>query len=162
MATRLGTTPQHTFMVADGKWDARGIGRVGPEGREARISGHTEVRNRGDGLVTASSSMIVHADFPFEVRQEYEIRSTSTPERFTFVSRNDRIGELSGEIWLMSTYITLHYGSSKGRFRGWEILLRRTPEHYTAIGQFVADSRTQTIWEVELRRTTDEDSFSIS
>jgi hypothetical protein len=62
----------------------------------------------------------------------------------------------------MPTYIMLHYGSSKGRFRGWELLLRRTPEHYTAIGQFVADGRTQTVWEVELRRKAGEDSFAIS
>lgn len=162
MATRFDTTPQHTFMVADGKWDARGIGRVGPEGREARITGHTEIRNRGGGLVSAASTMIVHAQFPFEVRQVYEVRSTSAPERYTFVSTNDRIGELSGEIWLLPTYITLHYGSSKGRFRGWELLLRRTPEHYTAIGQFVADGRSQTVWEVELRRTSNEDSFEMS
>ena len=104
--------------------------------------------------------MIIHASIPFEVEQHYEVKSTSTPERYTFVSRNDRIGELSGEIWLLPAYILLHYASSKGRFRGSELLIRRTPNHYTAIGQFVADGGAQTVWEVQLKKVGGEESLT--
>lgn len=156
MATRFDTIAQHTFLVADGKWDARGTGRVGPEGTEASITGHTEVRRHGGDLTTARSTMIVHSTVPFEVHQDYEIRRSSIPDRFTFVSRNDRVGELNGELWLLPGYILLHYASPKGRFRGSEILIRRTAQHYTAIGQFVADQRAQTVWEVELQRISEE------
>lgn len=161
MATQLDVPSHHTFLVADGKWEARGTGLVGSAGMKAAISGYTEVQQRGAGLLTARSTMIVHASIPFEVEQHYEVKSTSTPERYTFVCRNDRIGELSGEIWLLPAYILLHYASSKGRFRGSELLIRRTPGHYTAIGQFVADGSAQTVWEVQLKRVGGEESLTL-
>lgn len=154
MATRIGTTSEHTFLVADGEWEARGKGLVGPDAREAEISGRTSIQNRGGGLITAESLMTVHGDLPFAVRQVYEVRRTILPERLTFVSRNDRIGELEGEIWLLPEYVLMHYASAKGRFRGSEMLIRRSPDHYTAVGHFVADHRAQTVWEVELTRTS--------
>ena len=153
MATRFDTSSQHTFLVADGQWEARGRGLVGPDAREAEISGRTSVRTRGGGLITVESVMTVHADIPFDVRQVYEVRRTILPERLTFVQRNDRIGELEGEIWLLPDYVVLHYASPKGRFRGSEMLIRRSPDRYTAVGHFVADTRAQTVWEVELTRT---------
>jgi hypothetical protein len=153
MATRYGTSSEHTFLVADGEWEARGRGLVGPDARDAEITGRTSIKSRGGGLITAESLMTVHADIPFDVRQMYEVRRTILPERLTFISRNDRIGELEGEIWLLPDYVVLHYASPKGRFRGSEMLIRRSPDHYTAVGHFVADRRAQTVWEVELTRT---------
>jgi hypothetical protein len=158
MSTHIEMPTQHTFLVAAGDWEARGTGRVGADGREAQITGFTRVRPAGDGLFRVESTMIVHAHFPFEVKQTYEIRETSTPNRFQFVSHNDRVGEMVGEIWLLPNYIVLHSASAKGRFRGSEVLLRRTPEHYTAIGQFLADRRAQSVWEVQLRRVPSEGS----
>lgn len=152
MATRFDISSRHTFLVSDGNWEAVGVGWVGDEAREARITGHTEVRSLGAGATVVESTMTVHADVPFEVHQHYEVRRAAVPERLRFVSRNDRLGELKGEINLFQDYILLHYASAKGRFRGSECLLRRSPDHYTAIGQFIADGRTQTMWEVELRR----------
>ena len=154
MATRFDTSSQHTFLVTDGEWEARGKGLVGAEARETEITGRTSIHSRGGGLITAESLMTVHADIPFAVRQSYEVRRTPLPERYTFVSRNDRIGELEGEIWLLPEYVVLHYASPKGRFRGSEILIRRSPDRYTAVGHFVADHRAQTVWEVELTRTS--------
>jgi hypothetical protein len=152
MATRSDTASRHTFLVADGIWEAHGTGWVGDDAREARISGRTEIRGLGAGAIVVESSMIVHADVPFEVRQHYDVRGTAVPERYRFVSRNDRLGELKGEISLMPDHIMLHYASAKGRFRGSEVLIRRGPDHYTAVGQFIADNHTQTMWEVELKR----------
>jgi hypothetical protein len=152
MATRFDTASEHTFLISDGLWEARGRALVGPEARDAVITGRTEVRGLGGGLILAESTMTVQADVPFEVRQSYEIRRTAIGERFTFVSHNDRIGDMEGEVWLLPDYILLHYASAKGRFRGSEMLIRRAPDHYTAVGNFVADRRAQTVWEVELRR----------
>jgi hypothetical protein len=152
MATRFDIASRHTFLVSDGAWEATGTGWVGDDAREAKITGHTEVRALGGGAIVVESSMTVHADVPFEVHQHYEVRSTGAPERFRFVSRNDRLGELKGEINLLPDYIVLHYASAKGRFRGSEVLIRRAPDRYTAIGQFAADGHTQTMWEVELQR----------
>jgi hypothetical protein len=152
MATRFETASHHTFLVSDGVWEAEGTGWVGDDAREAAISGRTEVRGLGGGLTVADSLMTVHAEVPFEVHQQYDVRATPNPDRYVFVSRNDRVGELSGEVSLMPDYIVLHYASAKGRWRGAEMLIRRSPDHYTAVGQFVADRRTQTIWQVELRR----------
>ena len=154
MATRISTPSEHTFLVADGEWEARGKGLVGPDAREAEISGRTSILSRGGGLITAESLMTVHTDIPFDVRQIYEVRRTILPERLTFVSRNDRIGELEGEIWLLPEYVMMHYASAKGRFRGSEMLIRRSPDRYTAVGHFVADHRAQTVWQVELTRTS--------
>ncbi len=162
MATHIDMPTQHTFLVAGGDWEARGAGRVGAEAQEARITGYTQVRPAGHGLFHVRSTMIVHTHIPFEVKQTYEIRDTGDGERYQFVSQNDRVGEMVGEIWLLPSYILLHSASVKGRFRGSEILLRRTPEHYTAIGQFIADRRAQSVWEVELRRLHPEsDSISV-
>jgi hypothetical protein len=152
MATRFDTTSRHTFLVSDGAWVALGTGWVGDDAREARITGHTEIRVLGGG-VAVESTMAVHTDVPFDVHQHYEVHGTSVPERFRFVSRNDRLGELKGEIHLLPDYIVLHYASAKGRFRGFEMLIRRAPDHYTAVGQFIADGHTQMAWEVELKRT---------
>lgn len=152
MATRFDITSRHTFMVSDGAWEALGTGWVGDDAREARITGHTEIRVLGGSGIVVESSMTVHADAPFEVHQHYDVRGTSIPERFRFVSRNDRLGELKGEIHLLPDYILLHYASAKGRFRGSETLIRRALDHYTAVGQFIADGHTQTMWEVELKR----------
>lgn len=154
MATRFETASEHTFLVSDGVWEAHGRALLGADAREAEVHGRTEVRGLGGGFVAADSIMTVQAEVPFEVRQAYEVQSTSAPERLTFLSRNDRIGELVGELWLLPDYILMHYASPKGRFRGSEILIRRSADHYTAIGQFVADRRAQTVWEVELRRTS--------
>lgn len=156
MTTRLATPAPHTFWVAAGDWEAAGTGRVGPDGRVATITGFTQVRPAGSGRFRVQSTMIVHAQFPFEVKQTYDIRDTGNGERYHFVSQNDRVGEMEGEIWLLPNYILLHSASVKGRFRGSEILWRRTPEHYTAIGQFIADRRAQSVWEVQLRRVSPE------
>ena len=153
MAARPDTASRHTFLIADGTWEAHGTGWVGDDAREARITGNTEIRVLGPGALVVESLMTVHADVPFEVRQHYEVRGTAVPERYRFVSRNDRLGELRGEISLLPEHIMLHYASAKGRFRGSEVLIRRAVDHYTAIGQFIADNHTQTMWEVELRRT---------
>ena len=162
MATRTDPTTQHTFLVVDGRWQARGTGVVGPMGMGGTITGNTVVTNRGGGLVTAESLMVVHASLSFEVHQQYEVRRTSNPDRYQFLTRSDRIGELQGELWLLPSYIMLHYASAKGRFRGSEVLIRRTPEHYTAIGQFIADSKAQTVWEVELHRVAEDDPLSLA
>jgi hypothetical protein len=156
MSTHIEMPTQHTFLVAAGDWEARGSGRVGADGREARITGFTQVRPDGAGNFRVQSTMIVHAQFTFEVKQTYEIHETSTQNRFHFVSHNDRVGEMTGEIWLLPNYIVLHSASTKGRFRGSEVLFRRTTEHYTAIGQFLADRRAQSVWEVQLRRVSAE------
>jgi hypothetical protein len=154
MATQFETAARHTFLVVDGAWDARGTGWVGDDARAAEITGHTEFRNVGGGLIVVESIMTVHAEPLFEVRQHYDVRSTRIPERYAFVLRTDRVGELKGDVCLLRDYMVLHYASPKGRFRGSEILIRRDLDHYTAVGQFTADARTQIVWEVELRRTS--------
>jgi hypothetical protein len=155
MATQFETASPHTFLVTDGAWDARGTGWVGDDAREAEITGHTEFRNLGGGLIVVESVMTVHAEPVFEVRQHYDVHRTRIPERYSFVLRTDRVGELKGDLSLLRDYMVLHYASPKGRFRGAEILIRRGPDRYTAVGQFTADARTQIVWEVELTRTAE-------
>jgi hypothetical protein len=152
MATRFDTSYEHTFLLADGVWEARGRALAGPDANEALVTGTSNVRVLGGGHIAVDSVMTVQAGIPFEVRQRYTITRTPTAERLTVVSRNDRIGELIGEMWLLGDSIQYHYASAKGRFRGGEWLRRRTPDHYTAIGHFVADGRAQIVWEVDLRR----------
>ncbi len=153
MATGVDAATRHTFLVTDGSWDAEGTGWVGDDARPAKITGHADFRGLGGGLIVVESVMTVHADSVFEVRQHYDVRATRIPERYAFVLRTDRVGELKGDASLLADYLVYHYSSTKGRFRGSEILIRRSPDHYTAIGQFIADARTQIVWEVELRRT---------
>ena len=152
MATRFDTSYEHTFLLADGVWEARGRALLGPDANEAVVTGTSNVRVLGGGQISIESVMTVRAGIPFEVRQRYTITRTSSAERLQVISRNDRIGELTGEMWILGDGIQYHYASAKGRFRGGEWLRRRSPEHYTAIGHFVADGRAQVVWEVELRR----------
>ena len=39
------------------------------------------------------------------------------------------------------------------------MLIRRSPDRYTAVGHFVADKRAQTVWEVELTRISSDAGF---
>ena len=55
---------------------------------------------------------------PFEVWQRYEFRQSDRPNTWNFVSQNDRVGEMTGEVVFWGPYAIMHYTSAKGRFRG--------------------------------------------
>lgn len=146
---------QHTFLLREGVWEAEGKGYVAADAAEARITGRTEVRHPAPDRITNEGSMRVHTPTVFEIWQRYEFRPSSRPNTWTFVSHNDRVGELTGEVLFWGPYAFIHYASAKGRFRGSEILTRESDTEYASIGKFVADGRAETIWSVRLRRVSD-------
>ena len=146
---------QHTFLLREGVWEAEGTGYVAADAAEARITGRTEVRHPGPDRITNEGWMKVHTPTEFEIWQRYEFRPGTRPHTWTFVSHNDRVGELTGEVLFWGPYALIHYASAKGRFRGSEMLTRVNDEEYTSVGKFIADGRAETVWAVRLRRVSD-------
>lgn len=146
---------QHTFLLREGVWEAEGTGYVAADAVEARITGRTEVRHPAPDRITNEGWMKVHTPTVFEIWQRYEFRPDARPRTWTFVSHNDRVGELTGEVLFWGPHALIHYASAKGRFRGSELMTRVNDEEYTSIGKFVADGRAETVWSVRLRRVSD-------
>jgi hypothetical protein len=147
---------QHSFLLEEGVWEAEGRAYVPADGRESRISGRTTVRHPGEGRITNEGWMRVHtAPIAFEVWQRFEFRPSERPNTYTFVSQNDRVGELTGEIVFWGPHAILHYASAKGRFRGSEWMTRVGAREYTSTGKFIADGKAETIWSVRLTRVED-------
>ncbi len=146
---------QHTFLLREGVWEAEGTGYVAADAAEARISGRTEVRHPGPDRITNEGWMKVHTKTVFEIWQRYEFRPGSRPNTWTFVSHNDRVGDMTGEVLFWGPYALIHCASAKGRFRGSETLTRVSDSEYSSVGKFVADGRAETIWAVRLRRVSD-------
>ena len=146
---------QHTFLLREGTWEAEGRGLLGVEATEARITGRTVVRHPEPDRITNEGWMRVHSSPAFEVWQRYEFSPTDRQGTWTFVSRNDRVGELRGEVLFWGPHALLHYASAKGRFRGSECMTRVSDEHYTSVGEFIADGRAETVWSVELKLVED-------
>lgn len=146
---------QHTFLLREGVWEAEGTGYVAADGAEARISGRTEVRHPAGDRITNEGWMKVHTPTTFEIWQRYEFRPGTRPNTWSFVSHNDRVGELTGEVLFWGPHAFIHYASAKGRFRGSELLTRVNDVEYTSVGKFVADGRAETVWTVRLKRVAD-------
>ena len=142
----------HTFLLREGVWEAEGRGLSGTDHAEARITGRTEIRHPLSDRITNEGWMRVHTTPVFEIWQRYEFAPSGRPDTWTFVSKNDRVGELTGEILFWGSHLILHYASAKGRFRGSELLTRVHDGHYTSIGEFIADGRAEMVWSVDLRR----------
>jgi len=146
---------QHTFLLREGVWEAEGTGYVAADGVEARITGRTEVRHPAADRITNEGWMKVHARTEFEIWQRYDFRPGTRAHTWTFVSHNDRVGELTGEVLFWGPHAFIHYASAKGRFRGSELLTRVNDGEYTSVGKFIADGRAETVWSVRLRRVAD-------
>lgn len=147
---------QHSFLLKEGVWEADGRGYVAAEAKDARITGRTTVRHPDSDRITNEGWMKVHTlPIHFEVWQRYEFRPSDRPNTWNFVSQNDRVGELTGEVVFWGTYAILHYASAKGRFRGSELMTRVSENEYTSIGKFIADGRAETVWSVRLVRVAD-------
>lgn len=146
---------QHTFLLREGVWEAEGTGYVAADAVEARITGRTEVRHPAPDRITNEGWMKVHTPKVFEIWQRYEFRPDTRPRTWTFVSHNDRVGELTGEVVFWGPYAMIHYATAKGRFRGSELMTRVHDGEYTSVGKFVADGRAETVWSVRLRRVSD-------
>jgi hypothetical protein len=147
---------QHTFLLKEGVWEAEGRGYVAAEGRDARISGRTTIRHPSPDVITSEGFMRLHtAPVAFEVAQRFDFHPSERPNTWTFVSHNDRVGELTGEVVFWGEYALIHYASAKGRFRGSELMTRVTDTEYTSIGKFIADGRAETVWSVRLVRVAD-------
>lgn len=146
---------EHTFLLREGVWEAAGTGYVAADAVEARITGRTEVRHPAADRITNEGWMKVHTRKEFELWQRYEFRRDARPNTWTFVSHNDRVGELTGEVLFWGPHAIIHYASAKGRFRGSELLTRMSDEEYTSVGKFIADGRAETVWSVRLRRVAD-------
>lgn len=152
----LHTEHPHSFLLREGVWDAEGRGYVPSDGKEARITGRTTVRHPSPERITNEGWMRVHtAPIAFEVWQRYEFRPSDRPHTWTFVSQNDRVGELTGEVVFWGPHAILHYASAKGRFRGSEWMTRISENEYTSTGKFVADGKVETVWSVRLTRSQD-------
>ncbi len=147
---------QHSFLLKEGVWDAEGKGYVAADGREMRINGRTTVRHPAPDRITNEGWMrLSSTPIPFEVWQRYEFRPSERPHTWNFVSQNDRVGELTGEVVFWGPHAILHYASAKGRFRGSEWMTRVTDHEYTSTGKFIADGKAETIWSVRLTRVED-------
>ncbi len=143
---------QHTFLLQEGVWEAEGQGYVSSSGTEARITGRTEIRHPDNEHITLESSMRVHTLPLFEVWQRYDFRPGGRRNTWAFVSKNDRVGELNGEVLFWGQHALVHYASPKGRFRGSELMTRVNENEYTTTGKFIADGRAEMVWTVRLRR----------
>jgi hypothetical protein len=143
---------QHTFLLREGIWEADGQGWMAAEGTEARITGRTEIRHPDPDHIVNEGWMRVHTAPLFEVWQRYEFRPGLRHNTWSFVSKNDRVGELTGEVVFWGPHAILHYASAKGRFRGSELITRVNDDEYTSIGKFIADGRAELLWSVRLKR----------
>jgi len=147
---------QHSFLLREGTWEADGRGYVAAEGKDAAITGRTTVRHPSSERITTEGWMrIATMPLPFEVWQRYEFRPSDRPNTWNFVSQNDRVGEMTGEVVFWGPYAIMHYTSAKGRFRGSELMTRVSADEYTSIGKFIADGRAETVWSVHLRRVAE-------
>jgi hypothetical protein len=147
---------QHSFLLKEGVWDAEGRAYVPADPREAKITGRTTVRHPAPERITNEGWMRVHTSpIPFEVWQRFEFRPSDRPNTWNFVSQNDRVGELTGEVVFWGPHAILHYASAKGRFRGSEWMTRVSDNEYTSTGKFIADGKAETIWSVRLVRVGD-------
>ena len=147
---------QHSFLLEEGIWEAEGRGYIPSDGREAKISGRTTVRHPASDRITNEGWMRVHvAPIAFEVWQRFEFRPSDRPHIWNFVSQNDRVGELTGEVVFWGPHAILHYASAKGRFRGSEWMTRIDKDEYTSTGKFIADGKAETVWSVRLTRVED-------
>jgi hypothetical protein len=147
---------QHSFLFKEGVWEAEGHGYVASEGRDARITGRTTVRHPSPDRITSEGFMRLHtAPVAFEVWQRFDFRPSDRPNTWNFVSQNDRVGELTGEVVFWGQHAIIHYASAKGRFRGSELMTRLNENEYTSIGKFIADGRAETVWSVRLARVAD-------
>jgi hypothetical protein len=146
-------TEQHSFLLQEGVWDAEGQGYVAADGREAKITGRTTVRHPAPDRITNEGWMRVHTSpIAFEVWQRFDFRPSDRPNTWNFVSRNDRVGELTGEVVFWGPHAILHYASAKGRFKGSEWMTRVNADEYTSTGKFIADGKAETVWSVRLKR----------
>lgn len=143
---------QHTFLLREGVWEAAGRGLLGADAAEARITGRTVVRHPAPDRITNEGRMTVHTAPVFEIWQRYEFQPSERANTWSFVSRNDRVGELTGEILFWGPNALLHYASAKGRFRCSELMTRESENEYTSIGEFIADGRAELVWSVRLTR----------
>lgn len=149
----LHTENKHSFLLQEGIWEADGRGYVGADGRETRITGRTTVRHAAPERITNEGWMRVHtAPIAFEVWQRFDFSPSDRSNTWTFVSRNDRVGELTGEVVFWGPHAILHYASAKGRFRGSEWMTRVSDDEYTSSGQFIADGKAEIFWSVRLTR----------
>jgi hypothetical protein len=147
---------QHSFLLKEGVWEAEGRGYVTAEGKDARISGRTTIRHPSPDHITTEGFMRLHtAPIAFEVWQNFDFRPSDRPNAWTFVSHNDRVGELTGEVVFWGDYALIHYASAKARFRGSELMTRVNDGEYTSIGKFIVDGRAETVWSVRLVRVAD-------
>lgn len=147
---------QHSFLLKEGVWEAEGQGYVATEGRDARITGRTTVRHPSPERITSEGFMRLHtAPVAFEVWQRFDFRPSDRPNTWAFVSQNDRVGELTGEVVFWGNHAIIHYASAKGRFKGSELMTRVNENEYTSIGKFIADGRAETVWSVRLVRVAD-------
>ena len=147
---------QHSFLLEEGIWEAEGRGYIPADGREAKISGRTTVRHPATDRITNEGWMRVHvAPIAFEVWQRFEFRPSDRPHIWNFVSQNDRVGELTGEVVFWGAHAILHYASAKGRFRGAEWMTRLDKDEYSSTGKFIADGKAETVWSVRLKRVED-------
>jgi hypothetical protein len=65
---------QHTFLLAEGTWEAEGTGLLPATGTEAKIIGRTEVRHHDGDRITNEGWMRVQMLPPFEVQQRYDFK----------------------------------------------------------------------------------------
>ena len=154
------STPQpqveHTFLLREGVWEAEGQGYVSAEGRESRITGRTTIRHPSPDVITSEGFMRLHtAPIAFEVAQRFDFRPSDRPNTWSFVSHNDRVGDMTGEVVFWGDHALIHYASAKGRFRGSELMTRVHDREYTSIGKFIVDGRAETVWSVRLVRVAD-------
>ncbi|MGH7726359.1 MAG: hypothetical protein ACREOU_13105 [Candidatus Eiseniibacteriota bacterium] len=143
---------QHTFLLQEGVWEAEGRGYISSSATEARITGRTDIRHPEPDHITLESSMRVQTFPVFDVWQRYDFKPGGRANTWSFVSKNDRVGELNGEVLFWGEYAIVHYASPKGRFRGSELMTRVNEDEYTTTGKFIADGRAEMVWSVRLRR----------
>lgn len=136
----------HVLLFREGRWRAEGA-VWDANGTEARVEGETTVRHEPgrwiyEGVLRARST---------EYRNLYEIAPFSPGARSTHWSaKNAALGTLRGRFVLAGNAILSMYGSTSGRYRGFECLERRDAGRYSARGAMMDEDKVISSWAVEL------------
>jgi hypothetical protein len=140
----------HTFLLREGVWRATGA-YFDALGRRTEVEGDAEIRHYPERWVSAS---VMHTlgPKPVESRSSYEIHPLAKGNLTTpWTSQSPTLGSLSGRFILLDDAILSTWESATARFRGYETLLMRADNHYSARGSLFDGGKLMSAWAVELK-----------
>ena len=141
----------HTFILEPGNWTAEG--KFWDEmGKEFVTTGETNISH--NRLTWKNyGTMTIHKDTLVSFENDYEIQPfDGASDTTSWSSKNPAIGNLSGHFAIVGDAITSLYESGDGKYKGHEVMLRKSKTEYTVIGAFYEDKRKLSSWNVQLRK----------